>query len=60
MTKVERLEYIRKRFKELETADAVLPATRFDIDDEVHLMDTYQAYEREKRSVKDTITSDES
>ena len=61
MTKQERLEYMRKRFPQLEQTrvDAVLSISKFEIDTEIKELDTYREFERDKASVKIALTSDE-
>lgn len=52
MSKAERLEYMRKRFPQLEgeRVDAVLPVTKRDVADEVQLMDGFREYVRDKQT----------
>lgn len=60
MTKSERLEYIRRRYTELDSiADAVLPVTRHDIADEATRMDSFIEHERETSKATEALTSDE-
>lgn len=58
MTKPERLEYMRKRFPQLEQerVDAVLSVTKADIQDEIALSDGFREHQRDKER---TLTSDE-
>ena len=58
MTKQERLEYMRKRFPQLEAerVDAVLSVTKADIQDEMSLNDGFREHQRENKEV---LTSDE-
>ena len=60
MTKEQRLEYIKTRYKQLgEIADAVLPVTRHDIADEAIRMDSFREHVHGESKGSETITSDE-
>lgn len=60
MTKEERMAYMRKRFPQLEneSADAIIPVNKRDIEDEARLMPGYQEAVRCERANK-ALTSDE-
>lgn len=60
MNKEQRLQYMQKRFPQLEESrvDAVLLVSKAEIEEEVTAMDTYREFARDKASVK-AITSDE-
>lgn len=61
MDKQQRLEYMRKRFPQLEQdrVDAVLSVSNAEIDAEMKEMDTYREFARDKQSSKEALTSDE-
>jgi len=65
MDKAQRLEYMRKRFPQLELdherekVDAVLPVTKRDVADETSLMDSYREFQRDQASGSEVLTSDE-
>ncbi|HOS16053.1 MAG TPA: hypothetical protein PKX15_03415 [Bacteroidales bacterium] len=58
MNKKDRLEYMKKRFPQLESeaVDAVLPFTDEDVKDELSLLEGYREYKRDRR---EHINSDE-
>lgn len=59
MTKAQRLEYMKKRFAELEEmSDAVLPVTKNDIEEEIHSMDTYREHIKDEATDHEALTSD--
>jgi hypothetical protein len=60
MTKSERLEYIKRKMTEMETVtDAVIPPSKRDIREELELMDSFQEHQRDKKKLKNHLTSDE-
>ncbi len=61
MDKQQRLEYMRKRFPQLEQdrVDAVLSVSKAEIDAEMKDMDTYREFARDKQTQKEALTSDE-
>ncbi len=59
MTKAERREWIKKRHELHEIVDAVLPATKQDIEEEAGLMESFGEFTRDKNSLKKVLTSDE-
>jgi hypothetical protein len=49
MTKEERLQFIKNRFRELsEMTDAVLPITKPDIEEEIGKLETFNEFKKEK------------
>lgn len=63
MNKAQRLEYMRKRFPQLETShervDGVIPTTKRDVVEETSLMDSYREYQRDQVTGTEALTSDE-
>jgi hypothetical protein len=63
MTKQERLEYMRQRFPIVEkqrilAVTTVLTVSKQELAEEVHDMDTFREYERDKNADKEVLTSD--
>jgi hypothetical protein len=61
MMKEQRLEYMRKRFPQLEEnlTDAVIPMSKRDVQETVGEMDSFREFVRDKRTNKQALTSDE-
>lgn len=60
MNRAESIAYLKKlKQRDEESADAVLPATKRDVEDEMGRMDTFREFERDKHSQKTGLTSDE-
>lgn len=58
MTKSERLEYMKQRFPILrEMTDVVIPVGKYDIKEELDLMDTVREHIRDEQTNKE-LTSD--
>lgn len=58
LTKAERLEYMRRRFPVLdEQADAVIPVTKYDLKDELDLIDAVREHTRDEQTNQE-LTSD--
>lgn len=58
MKRNERLAYMKRQFPILEElTDVVLPVTRYDIQDEMTLMDSVREYERDNQTIEE-LTSD--
>lgn len=54
MTKEKRLQFIKNHFRELnEIADAVLPITKSDIEEEIGKMETFKEFKKEKKIAYD-------
>ena len=61
MDKQQRLEYMRKRFPQLEEnlTDAVIPMSKRDIQETVAELDSFREFQRDKQTSKEALTSDE-
>lgn len=58
MNRNERLAYMKRQFPIFqELTDVVLPVTKYDIQDEMNLMDSVREYERDNQTIKE-LTSD--
>jgi len=61
MSKEDRLQYIKSRFKHLDVLSftGVLPATQRDIEDEMSLNDGFREFQRDRSTSREALTSDE-
>ena len=60
MNKKESLAYLKRRNAELDSVtDAVIPASKRDINEEMELMDSFHEHQRDKKTSKTILTSDE-
>lgn len=60
MTKAESLAYIKRRMTELDAVtDAVISPSKRDIREEIELMDSFQEHQRDEKTSKTHLTSDE-
>ena len=61
MDKNKRMDYMRKRFPQLEESlgDAVVPLTKRDIKETVEELDAFREFQRDQRTSKEALTSDE-
>jgi hypothetical protein len=60
MNKAERLEYIKRKMATIDPfSDAIIPPNKRDVHEEMDMMDSYNEYQRSKRTSKKSLTSDE-
>ena len=60
MTKTEQLEYMRKRFPQMdEISDAVIPVSKQDILETVAELDSFREFQRDRQTSMEGLNSDE-
>ena len=59
MNKKKSMEYLKRKLAEHVVTDAIIPFNKRDVREEVELMDSFQEHQRDKKTSKNSLTSDQ-